>query len=117
MFLALMKKVDLDPGTDLFYVYYNSCLNITLILGNVSFSYNLNRNTLTSNPNPDQTTPISGVWFGPFPNLPGYLIINLPSSFSSSVADPGCLYRIRLFYIPDPGSELTPSRIHIKEFK
>ena len=29
----------------------------------------------------------------------------------SSVADPGCLSRIRLFSIPDPGSELSPSRI------
>ncbi len=28
-----------------------------------------------------------------------------------SVADPGCLSRIRLFSIPDPGSELSPSRI------
>jgi hypothetical protein len=34
-----------------------------------------------------------------------------------SVADPGCLSRIRLFSIPDPGSELSPSRILIKEFK
>ncbi len=29
----------------------------------------------------------------------------------TSVADPGCLSRIRLFSIPDPGSELSPSRI------
>jgi hypothetical protein len=28
-----------------------------------------------------------------------------------SVADPGCLSRIRLFSIPDPRSELSPSRI------
>jgi hypothetical protein len=47
----------------------------------------------------------------------------------NSVADPGCLSRIRLFSIPDPGSELSPSRIpdpnclppgsriRIKEFK
>ena len=28
-----------------------------------------------------------------------------------SVTDPGCLSRIRLFSIPDPGSELSPSRI------
>ncbi len=35
----------------------------------------------------------------------------------SSVADPGCLSRIRLFSIPDPGSELFPSWIRIKEFK
>ena len=28
-----------------------------------------------------------------------------------SVADPGCLSRIRLFSIPDPGSDLFPSRI------
>ncbi len=34
-----------------------------------------------------------------------------------SVADPACLSRIRLFSIPDPGSELSPSRILIKEFK
>jgi len=67
MFLALMKKADLGPGTDLFYVL---CRNITLIHGNVYFSYNLNRNTLTSNPNPYQTTPISGVRFRPFSNLP-----------------------------------------------
>jgi hypothetical protein len=32
-------------------------------------------------------------------------------------ADPGWLSRIRLFFIPDPGSELSPSRIRIKEFK
>jgi hypothetical protein len=37
-------------------------------------------------------------------------------SHSSSVADPGCLSRIRLFSIPDPGYELSPSRILIKEF-
>ncbi len=47
----------------------------------------------------------------------------------SSVADPGCLSRIpdltffhpesriRIVSIPDPGSELFPSRIRIKEFK
>ncbi len=35
----------------------------------------------------------------------------------ASVADPGCLFRIRPFSIPDPGSELSPSRIRIKEFK
>jgi hypothetical protein len=29
----------------------------------------------------------------------------------TSVADPGCLSRIRLFSIPDPGSKLFPSRI------
>ncbi len=29
----------------------------------------------------------------------------------TSVADPGCFSRIRLFSIPDPGSELSPSRI------
>jgi hypothetical protein len=34
-----------------------------------------------------------------------------------SVADPGCLSWIRLFSIPDPGSEFFPSRIRIKEFK
>jgi hypothetical protein len=34
-----------------------------------------------------------------------------------SVADPGCLSLIRLFSIPDPESELYPSRIRIKEFK
>jgi hypothetical protein len=44
------------------------------------------------------------------------------SKFASSVADPGCLSRIRLFSIPDPtffhpGSELFPSRIRIKELK
>jgi hypothetical protein len=33
------------------------------------------------------------------------------------VADPGCLSRIRLFSIPDPGSEFFTSRILIKEFK
>ncbi len=33
------------------------------------------------------------------------------SSTVTSVADPGCLSRIRLFSIPDPGSELSPSRI------
>jgi hypothetical protein len=27
-----------------------------------------------------------------------------------SVADPGCLFRIRLFSIPDPGSELSPKK-------
>ncbi len=32
-------------------------------------------------------------------------------------ADPGWLSRIRLFFIPDPGSELSPSRIRIKEFR
>jgi hypothetical protein len=51
--------------------------------------------------------------------------------YTSSVSDPGCLSRIpdptffhprtriRLFSIPDPGSELSPSRswIRIKEFK
>ncbi len=30
---------------------------------------------------------------------------------TSSVADPGCLSRIRLFSIPDPKSELFPHRI------
>jgi hypothetical protein len=39
------------------------------------------------------------------------------NKFFSSVADPGCLSRIRLFSIPDPGSELSLSRILIKEFK
>jgi hypothetical protein len=39
-----------------------------------------------------------------------------------SVADPDPTFfhpgsRIRLFSIPDPGSELSPSRIRIKEFK
>jgi hypothetical protein len=35
-----------------------------------------------------------------------------------SVADPGCLSRIRLFSIPEPGSEFfhPGSRIRIKEF-
>jgi hypothetical protein len=44
------------------------------------------------------------------------LITSWISKHRSSVADPGCLSRIRLFPIPDPGSELTPSRIRIKEF-
>ncbi len=35
----------------------------------------------------------------------------------SSVADLGCLSRIRLFSILDLGSEMFPSRIRIKEFK
>jgi hypothetical protein len=35
----------------------------------------------------------------------------------TSVADPECLSRIRLFSIPDPGSELSPSQIRIREFK
>jgi hypothetical protein len=37
----------------------------------------------------------------------------------SSVADPGCLSRMRLFSIPDPGSEFfhPGSRIRFKEFK
>ncbi len=30
---------------------------------------------------------------------------------------PGCLSRIRLFSIPNPGSDFFSSRIHIKEFK
>jgi hypothetical protein len=34
-----------------------------------------------------------------------------------SVADPGCLPRIRIFSIPDPGSEFFQSRIRIEEFK
>jgi hypothetical protein len=42
--------------------------------------------------------------------ISGALIVN-------SVVDPGCLSRIRLFSIPDPGSELSPSRILIREFK
>jgi hypothetical protein len=29
----------------------------------------------------------------------------------NSVADPGCLSRIRILSIPDPGSEMSPSRI------
>jgi hypothetical protein len=33
------------------------------------------------------------------------------SLLDGSVADSGCLSRIRLFSIPDPGSELSPSRI------
>jgi hypothetical protein len=37
--------------------------------------------------------------------------------FVISVAYSGCLSRIRLFSIPDPGSKLFPSRIRIKEFK
>jgi hypothetical protein len=32
-------------------------------------------------------------------------------NFENSVADPGCLSRIRIFSIPDPGSEFFPSRI------
>ncbi len=35
----------------------------------------------------------------------------------TSVTNPVRLSRIRLFPIPDPGSEFFPSRIHIKEFK
>jgi hypothetical protein len=31
-------------------------------------------------------------------------------------ADPGCLSRIRIFSIPDPRSEVFPSRIRIEEF-
>ncbi len=36
---------------------------------------------------------------------------------SASVADPGCLSRIRLFSIPDPNCLHPRSRIRIKEFK
>ncbi len=32
-------------------------------------------------------------------------------TLTCSIADPGCLSRIRLFSIPDPGSELSPYRI------
>jgi hypothetical protein len=35
----------------------------------------------------------------------------------NNVVDPGCLTRIWLFSISDPGFELSPSRICIKEFK
>jgi hypothetical protein len=42
---------------------------------------------------------------------------NDDTGIGPSVADPGCLSRIRLFSISDPGSELSPSRIRIKEFK
>ncbi len=57
---------------------------------------------------------------------PGYLHPQLCSSFlavvpvcfaSASVADPGCVSRIRIFSIPHPGSEFIPSRIRIKNFK
>jgi hypothetical protein len=36
---------------------------------------------------------------------------------SISVADPGCLSRVRIFTIPDPGSKRFRIRICIKEFK
>jgi len=32
-------------------------------------------------------------------------------TISVAVADLGCLFRIRLFSIPDPGSGLSPARI------
>ncbi len=35
----------------------------------------------------------------------------------TSVVDPGCLSRIRLFFIPESGSEIFPSRIRIKAKK
>jgi hypothetical protein len=44
-----------------------------------------------------------------------------PTRIKSSIADPGCLSRIRLFSIPDPGSQIrifpSGSRIRIKELK
>jgi hypothetical protein len=39
------------------------------------------------------------------------------SKHRSNVVDLECLSRIRLVSFPDPGSELSPSRIRIKEFK
>jgi hypothetical protein len=33
-----------------------------------------------------------------------HLLLHLPHLFISSVAIPGCLSRIRIFSIPDPGS-------------
>jgi hypothetical protein len=40
----------------------------------------------------------------------------LYSPQSYSVADPGCLSRIRIFSIRDPGSKRFPDRIRIQEF-
>ena len=40
-----------------------------------------------------------------------------PTPYPSSVADPGCLSRIPDPTFFPPGSELSPSRILIKEFK
>ncbi len=45
-----------------------------------------------------------------------YFFLHRNPVVGSSVADPGCLSRIRILSIPDSGSEFFPSRIRIKEF-